>query len=134
MTAAPLEGGGSERTHVSDTDAVQQPGTPLEGGGSEWTHALESTTDAVHLLGTLVFEHYPRWCDEGGVSGRQRQLREDVVSLHGCVLGILEGVARLLEGAEEGEELNERVRTVRDALSSLPRPTENLPPPYEPSR
>ena len=60
--------------------------------------------------------------------------RTVVVSLHGCVLGILEGVARLLEGAEGGEELSERVRTVRDAVSSLPHPAENLPPSYDPSR
>ena len=111
---------------------IKECAVPLEGGGSGWTHVLDATTDAVQILGTLVFEHYPRWCDEGGVSGSQRQLRDLVVSLHGCVLGILEGVARLVEGTEEGEELNERVRTVRNALSSLPHPTENLPPPYDP--
>ena len=106
---------------------------PVEGE-RVWTQVLDGTTDALQQLGSLVFEHYPRWCDEGGVSGSQRRLLDLAVSLHGCVLGILEGVARLLEGAEEGEELIERVRTVRDAVSSLPHPAENLPPPYEPSR
>ena len=86
---------------------------------------MEATTDAVQNLGTLMIVHYSRCRDEGGVSDSQRQLRDRVVSLHGCVLGILEGVARLLERTEEGVELTERVRTVRDAVSSLPQPTEN---------
>ena len=101
--------------------------------GSMWTHVLEASSDVMLHLSKLVFIHYPKCCEEGGVLESQRQLRDVVVSLHGCVLAILEAIARLLEGTEYGGELESRVRIVRDAVGSLPHPTENLPPPYEPA-
>ena len=99
----------------------------------EWFHVLHNAVDVCHLMEELVFVHYVRCRFEGGVlPSRREQLRDVVVTLHGCILGILEGVARLLENSEEGLELRERVRMVRDAVSSLSHPSENQPPLYEP--
>ena len=106
--------------------AAREPVVVVVDGRS---HVLVATADVMQYLSRLVFMLYSSCADEEVLVSR-RQLRKVAVSLHGCILAIIEGVARLLVRTEEGLELDHRVSIVRDAVSSLPRPCENLPPQY----
>ena len=108
--------------------AARKPVVVVEDGRS---HVLVAKADAMQYLSGLVFMLYSSWAEEE-VLALRRQLREVAVSSHGCILASIEGLARLLVRTEEGLELDHRVSIVRDAVSSLPRPCDNLPPQYVP--
>ena len=61
-------------------------------GGDGWSHVLDATADATHYLSRQVFLQYPNCAEDGALTSRRRQLREVAVSLHSCILAILESV------------------------------------------